>query len=84
MTTKEGNYSATFNSTFTHFVSIWSDINTPAQTTLHRADGTVEKVINENQVDVLNEYALSKPEFMKVKNRDGFEMEAIYDQTAEF
>ncbi len=76
LTKKDGSYTANFNSTFTHFVSIWSDINTPWQTTLHRADGTIEKVINENKVEVLDKYNLSKPEFMKVKNRDGFEMEA--------
>ncbi len=46
------------------------------QTRLHRADGSVEKVINENKVELLDQYELSKPEFLKVKNRDDFEMEA--------
>ncbi|MDQ3633078.1 MAG: S9 family peptidase [Acidobacteriota bacterium] len=77
LTKKEGSYSANFNPTFTNFVATWSDINTPPQTTLHRADGTIEKVINENKVDVLAKYNLSKPDFLTVKNRDGFEMEAI-------
>ena len=77
LTTKEGSYSANFNPAFTHFVATWSDINTPWQTSLHRADGKLEKVINENKVEVLSKYNLSKPEFLKVKNRDGFEMEAI-------
>jgi dipeptidyl-peptidase-4 len=71
-----GSHRASFNSTFTHFVDIWSDINTPSQTRLHRADGSVEKVINENKVDLLKEYNVSNPEFMKVKNREGFEMDA--------
>lgn len=77
LTKKEGTYTANFNPTFTHFVANWSDIETPWQTYLLRADGSVEKVINDNRVDVLSKYALSKPEFLKVKNRDGFEMEAI-------
>jgi dipeptidyl-peptidase-4 len=76
LTKLEGSNRAMFNPTFTHFVNVWSDINTPPQTALHRADGTVEKVINANKVELLDEYNLSKPEFMKVKNRDGFEMEA--------
>ncbi len=77
LTSPEGSHRATFNPTFTHFVNTWSDINTPPQTRLHRSDGTVEKVINENIVGILGDYGLSIPEFMKVKNRDGFEMEAI-------
>ncbi len=76
LTKSGGTHRASFNSTFTHFVDFWSDINTPMQTRLHRADGSVEKVINENKVELLDEYELSKPEFLKVKNRDGFEMEA--------
>ncbi len=84
LTKKEGSYSANFNPTFTHFVANWSDINTPWQTSLHRADGTLEKVINENKVEVLSKYNLSKPEFLKVKNRDGFEMEAIMIKPPDF
>ncbi|MEZ5428167.1 MAG: S9 family peptidase [Pyrinomonadaceae bacterium] len=85
LTQKEGSYSASFNSpAFTYFVATWSDINTPWQTTLHKADGTLEKVINENKVDVLSEYQLGKPEFLKVKNRDGFEMEAIMIKPPDF
>lgn len=84
LTKKEGSYSATFNPTFTHFVATWSDINTPWQTYLYRADGTLEKVINENKVEVLSEYKLSKPEFLQVKNRDGFEMEAYMIKPPDF
>ncbi|NNE98721.1 MAG: S9 family peptidase, partial [Pyrinomonadaceae bacterium] len=76
LTKREGSHRAMFNSTFTHFVNVWSDINTPPQTRLHRANGSVEKVINENKVELLSKYNLIRPEFMKVRNRDGFEMEA--------
>lgn len=76
LTRNEGSNRAMFNPTFTHFVNVWSDINTPSQTRLHRANGSVEKVINANKVDLLKAYNLSKPEFMKVRNRNGFEMEA--------
>lgn len=76
LTKRNGSHRANFNSTFTHFVNTWSDINTPPQTRLHRADGTVEKTINENPVSLLKDYGVSKPEFMKVKNRDGFAMDA--------
>ena len=77
LTKRSGSNRASFNSTFTHFVNTWSDINTPPQTRLYRADGTLEKVINENNVsELLGSYGVMKPEFMKVRNRDGFELEA--------
>ncbi len=84
LTRGEGNHSATFNSTFTHFVGGWSDIRTPHQQTLYKADGSLERIINENVVAVLDEFKLSRPEFMKVKTRDGFEMEAVMIKPPDF
>ena len=77
LTNKPGTHRAMFNPSFTHFIDVWSDINTPPQTSLYRADGTLEKVLDENKVPVLRAYRLSRPEFLKVKARDGFEMEAM-------
>ncbi len=76
LTDKDGTSNGSFNSTFTHFVHNWSDVNTPPKTFLRKSDGSLEKVLNENKVDVLNQYKLGKTEFLKVKNRNGFEMEA--------
>ncbi len=73
----DGSHAASFNETFTHFVDTYSEPMTPAQTRLYRADGTLERVINENRVEVLSQYKLSKPEFLKVKTRDNFELEAM-------
>ncbi len=77
LTVVRGNHGASFNSTMTHFIDTWSDVNTPPQARLFKADGTLERVLNENRVAVLDQYKLGRPEFLKVKNRDGFEMEAI-------
>jgi dipeptidyl-peptidase-4 len=77
ISTGEGAHFASFNPSFTHFIDTYSDVSTPAQTRIYRADGTLERVVNENKVEVLSQYKLSKPEFMKVKTRDGFEMEAM-------
>jgi dipeptidyl-peptidase 4 len=76
ITKTAGNHSASFNPSFSHFVDTWSDANTPPQTRLYRADGSLERVLNENKVDVLKEYRLGKTEFLSVRTRDGFEMEA--------
>ncbi|MBA4123523.1 MAG: S9 family peptidase [Acidobacteria bacterium] len=77
ISTGDGSHAASFNETFTHFVDTYSEPLTPAQTRLYRADGTLERVINENRVEVLSQYKLSKPEFLKVKTRDNFELEAM-------
>lgn len=77
LTKTPGNHSASFNPTFTHFVDYWSDANTPTQTRLYRADGTLERVLNENRVEALSQYKLGKTEFLSVRTRDGFEMEAM-------
>jgi dipeptidyl-peptidase-4 len=84
LTKGDGTHNASFNSTFTHFVSTWSDVHTPPQTRLFKADGTLERVINENKVEVLKNYKLGKPEFLKVKTRDGFEMEAMMIKPPDF
>jgi dipeptidyl-peptidase-4 len=77
LTDTPGTHSATFDPTFTHFVDNWSDINTPTKVWLYAADGRLEKVLDENKVPVLDAYRLSKPQFLKVKTRDNFEMEAM-------
>lgn len=84
LTREAGTHRASFNPTFTHFIDGWSDVNTPMQFRLYRADGTLEKVLDENKVAVLKEYKLGKPEFMKVKTRDGFEMEAVMIKPPDF
>lgn len=84
LTKTAGNHSASFNPSFTHFVNYWSDAGTPVQTRLYRADGTPERVLSENKVDALAQYRLGKPEFMSVRTRDGFEMEAMMIKPPDF
>lgn len=84
LTLMRGNHASSFNSTFTHFIDSWSDINTPTQARLFKADGTLERVLNENRVTALDQYKLGRPEFLKVKTRDGFEMEAMMIKPPDF
>ena len=77
LTDTNGTHRALFDPTFTHFIDSWSDASTPTQMRLFTADGRLEKVLDENKVPVLGAYKLGKTEFMKVKARDGFEMEAM-------
>ncbi len=72
-----GTHAAKFNPSMTYFVDNWSDINTPNQARLHRADGTLAKVVDANLASVLADYDLPKPEFLEVKAHDGFVLEAL-------
>ena len=72
-----GTHSAGFNPSLTMYIDKWSDIRTPDQLRLHRNDGRLARVIEENRVALLGEYELSTPEFLQVKTRDGFVMEAM-------
>jgi dipeptidyl-peptidase-4 len=77
LTERAGTTSASFSPGLRMFVGTWSDVNTPHQARLHRADGTEVRLIDANEVQALKEYKLSKPEFVQVKTRDGFTLEAM-------
>jgi dipeptidyl-peptidase-4 len=66
------------------YLDSWSDVTTPPQTRLHRADGVELRVVEANPVPVLAQYRLSKPEFLQVNTRDGFAMEAILIRPRDF
>lgn len=84
LTETPGTHQASFNPSFTHFIDVWSDAWTPTQTRLHTADGKLVRVIDENKVAALSEFKLSKPEYLQVKTRDGFPMEAMLLRPVDF
>jgi dipeptidyl-peptidase-4 len=79
-----GTHRAIFNPGYTRYVGIWSDVTTPTQVRLHRADGTEMRVIDANPAGALAEYRLSKPEFIEVKARDGFVLDAMMIKPPDF
>jgi dipeptidyl-peptidase-4 len=80
----EGNHRTIFSPTGRYFVDYWSDINTPTQTRLYNADGSLVRAIDENRVAALGQYKLGKAELMQVKTRDGFVMEAMMIRPPDF
>jgi dipeptidyl-peptidase 4 len=84
LTEAPGTHSADFNPSFSHFIDTWSDATTPPQVRLHSSDGKLVRVIDENKVAALSQYKLSKPEFLQVKTRDGFVMEAAMIKPPDF
>lgn len=79
-----GTHDADFSQTFAYYVDTWSDISTPPQTRLHRNDGTDVRTLRENRVSALAEFKLSTPEFLQVRTRDGFAMEAMMIKPPDF
>lgn len=79
---REGTHSAVFNPSLTHYVDRWSDIHTPDQVRLHRSDGRMTHVVDANLV--AHGFALPRPEFLQVKARDGFSMDAVLIKPLDF
>ena len=84
LTPADGSHSANFNPQFTLFIDSWSDINTPTQVRLCRSDGSVARLIDENKLEALKQYKLGRPDFVQVKARDGFPMEAMMLKPPDF
>jgi dipeptidyl-peptidase 4 len=79
-----GTHAATFNPAMTLYVDKWSDIRTPDQIRVHKSDGKAARVVEENRVAALSEFALPNIEFLQVKTRDGFPMEAMMFKPSNF
>jgi dipeptidyl-peptidase-4 len=77
LTTPGASHSVNFDPTFRYFFDTFSNLTTPPKVHLRRADGTLERVISENDVTVLSEYEYSPPELMRVPARDGLMLNAI-------
>jgi dipeptidyl-peptidase-4 len=84
LSTAEGTHTARFNPGVSLFIDFWSDATTPTEIRLYKNDGSDVRVIDENQVAALAQYRLSKPEFVQVKTRDGFVMEAQMIKPSDF
>ncbi len=80
----EGTHVASFDPSFTHYLDSWSDAATPTQVRLHQADGREVLVIDAAGLPALREFALSRPEFLRVPTRDGFVMEAMLIKPPDF
>jgi dipeptidyl-peptidase-4 len=84
LTEAPGTHGAKFNPSLSHFIDTWSDVTTPPQVRLYSSDAKLVRVIDENKVAAFSEYKLSKPEFLQVKTRDGFVMEAVMIKPPDF
>ena len=73
----DGTHRGNFDPTFARYIDSWSDATTPTQVRLHQADGADVRVLDANPSPSIAAYGLLRPEFLQVKTRDGFAMEAM-------
>jgi dipeptidyl-peptidase-4 len=79
-----GVHRAVFNPDFTQYVGVWSNVTTPTQVRLHRADGGDVRVIDANPVSALREYRLGTTEFVQIKARDGVVLDGMLIKPPDF
>jgi dipeptidyl-peptidase-4 len=79
-----GAHVATFNPSMTLWIDAWTDIQTPPRIALVREDGTQLRVVDRNEVSALAGLRISKPEFVQVRARDGFLLEAVMFRPPDF
>ncbi len=79
-----GTHNAVFSPSFAYFIDSWSNVSTPVQVRLHRDNGQDVRVLHDNPVAAFGQYKLSAPEFVQVKTRDGFVMEAMMIKPPDF
>jgi dipeptidyl-peptidase-4 len=81
---RAGTHRASFSPALVHYVDNWSDISTPPQVRVHKADGTEVRIVHESKIAQLGEFRVTKPELLQVPTRDGFVMEAMLIRPANF
>lgn len=74
LTVDPGWHRADFSCDYSHFIDRWSNSRTPQRWELYSAEGTRIRTLVENTMPVLDEYALSYPEFLRFTTADGAEL----------
>jgi dipeptidyl-peptidase-4 len=80
----DGTHNATFSPGFKYYVDERSTVTTPPQQRLHESNGREVRVLESNEVRALSAYGFSTPEFVQVKARDGFVMDAMLIKPPDF
>jgi dipeptidyl-peptidase-4 len=79
-----GQHTVIFNTPMTSYLDTFSEVATPTSTSLHRNDGTRVRVVDANDAPLMRDLRIARPEFVQVKTRDGFVMEAMMIKPPDF
>lgn len=76
LSTKKGFNDAIFSNTFDYYINYHSDANTPYYITLHKKDGSIIKVLEDNErlVAKMKEYDFQTKEFFSFKTSEDIEL----------
>lgn len=66
------------------FIDTWSNTMTPPRVALRRGDGTLVRTISDNPARALDEFAIAKPEFLRIPARDGYLLNAMIIRPADY
>ena len=80
----DGTHSATFSPSFAYYVDEWSTINSPTQVRVHDSTGKEVRVLGNGSGRALRDFRLSMPEFVQLKARDGFPLDAVMIKPPDF
>ncbi len=84
ITKGKGAHEVSFNPRGDMFIDTCSDPETPPQVRLHRADGTLIRVLDTNPVHERAEYQMAGYERVQIQTPDGFLLEASITKPANF
>ncbi len=79
-----GWYSWEFSPDHQHVIQTYSDARTPPSQTLLQANGNKVRVLVENKIEAMQEYAMSHTEFIKVELEDGILIDGFIIKPTDF
>ncbi len=69
-----GWHTANFSPGLKYFINEFSSVNHPSKTLLKKTDGTLIRILKENNLEVFNGINMTYPEFSTFTTSDGFEL----------
>ncbi|MBE9487570.1 MAG: S9 family peptidase [Bacteroidetes bacterium] len=86
LTTGDGMYRISFNKNFSYYISYFSNTTTPNVVTLHKANGSLVRVLEDNASlkARIAEYKLPVKELMTITTEKGFELNAYILKPLDF
>lgn len=73
-----------FSPKYNAYIDEYSSVTTPTKTILNKADGSVIKVLAEDNIPALKDYNFTYPKFVTVKTQDGTELNAYMIKPTNF
>ncbi|MBI3847153.1 MAG: S9 family peptidase [Planctomycetes bacterium] len=84
LTKEAGTHSITMPKNAKAYLDTWSTVTHPSRRELHRADGSLVKVVEENPCDELAQFRLGTAEFVTFKTSDGVELQGQWVKPPDF